>query len=73
MNMKNLRNMLTNERRNEVAALLTVLFCLGYAALLVNETARVVMEYTLVGMIGVMAVWFIFSMIKDVLEQLGKR
>ena len=71
--MKNLRNMLTNERRNEVAALLTVLFCLGYAALLVNETARVVMEYTLVGMIGVMAVWFIFSMIKDVLEQLGKR
>jgi hypothetical protein len=39
----------------------------------VNETARVVMEYTLVGMIGVMAVWFIFSMIKDVLEQLGKR
>ena len=73
MNMKNLKNMLTNERRNEVAALLTVLFCLGYAALLVNETARVVMEYTLVGMIGVMAVWFIFSMIKDVLEQLGKQ
>ena len=73
MNKRNLRNMLTNERRNEVAALLTVLFCLGYAALLVNETARVVMEYTLVGMIGVMAVWFIFSMIKDVLEQLGKR
>jgi hypothetical protein len=73
MNMKNLKNMLTNEKRNEVAALLTVLFCLGYAALLVNETARVVMEYTLVGMIGVMAVWFIFSMIKDVLEQLGKR
>jgi hypothetical protein len=73
MNMKNLKNMLTNERRNEVAALLTVLFCLGYAALLVNETARVVMEYTLVGMIGVMAVWFIFSGIKDILEQLGKR
>ena len=73
MNKRNLRNMLTNERRNEVAALLTVLFCLGYAALLTSERARTVVEYTLVGMIGVMAVWFIFSMIKDVLEQLGKR
>jgi protein-S-isoprenylcysteine O-methyltransferase Ste14 len=73
MNMKNLKNMLTNEKRNEVAALLTVLFCLGYAALLTSEMARTIMEYTLIGMLGCMAVWFIFSMIKDVLEQLGKR
>ena len=73
MNMKNLRNMLTNEKRNEVAALLTVLFCLGYAALLTSEMARTIVEYTLVGIIGVMVVWFVYSLMRDALEQLGKK
>ena len=71
--MKNLRNMLTNERRNEVAALLTVLFCLGYAALLTSEMARTVVEYTLVGVLCLLVVWFVYSLMKAVLEQLGKR
>jgi hypothetical protein len=73
MNKKNLRNMLTNERRNEVAALLTVLFCLGYAALLTSEMARTIVEYTLVGALCLMVVWFVYSLMRDVLEQLGKR
>jgi hypothetical protein len=73
MNKRNLKNMLTNERRNEVAALLTVLFCLGYAAILTSETARTIVEYTLVGALCLMAVWFVYSLIKDALEQLGKR
>jgi protein-S-isoprenylcysteine O-methyltransferase Ste14 len=73
MNMKNLRNMLTNEKRNEVAALLTVLFCLGYAALLTSEMARTVVEYTLVGVLCLLVVWFVYSLMKAVLEQLGKR
>jgi ascorbate-specific PTS system EIIC-type component UlaA len=72
MNKRNLRNMLTNERRNEVAALLTVLFCLGYAALLTSKMARTVVEYTLVGIIGVMVVWFVYSLMRATLEQLGK-
>ena len=70
---KNLKNMLTNERRNEVAALLTVLFCLGYAALLTSEMARTVVEYTLVGVLCLLVVWFVYSLMKAVLEQLGKR
>jgi hypothetical protein len=73
MNRKNLKNMLTNEKRNEVAALLTVLFCLGYAALLTSEMARMIVEYTLVGIIGVMVVWFVYSLMRATLEQLGKR
>ncbi len=73
MNRKNLRNMLTNERRNEVAALLTVLFCLGYAALLTSETARTIVEYTLVGTLCLMVVWFVYSLMRDALEQLGKK
>ncbi len=71
--MKNLKNMLTNEKRNEVAALLTVLFCLGYAALLMSEMARTIVEYTLVGALCLMVVWFVYSLMKDVLEQLGKK
>ena len=70
--MKNLRNMLTNERRNEVAALLTVLVCLGYACVLTSETGRRIAEYAIVFSLAVMCVLFIFSLIKDVLEQLGK-
>jgi ABC-type arginine/histidine transport system permease subunit len=73
MNRKNLKNMLTNERRNEVAALLTVLFCLGYAALLTSETARTIVEYTLVGTLCLMVVWFVYSLMRDALEQLGKK
>lgn len=73
MKMKNLRNMLTNERRNEVAALLTVLVCLGYVSVLSSETGRVVAEYVIMSLLAATGAYFIFSLIKDVLEQLGKR
>jgi uncharacterized protein (DUF697 family) len=73
MNRKNLRNMLTNEKRNEVAALLTVLFCLGYSYALTNEAARAIVEYILVGALGIFVIGIVYTLIKDVLEQLGKR
>ena len=73
MNMKNLKNMLTNERRNEVAALLTVLLCLGYASVLTSETGRMVVSYIIVLLLVGFSLYFMFSLIRDVLEQLGKR
>ena len=73
MNKRNLRNMLTNERRNEVAALLTVLLCLGYASVLTSETGRMVMAYIIVLLLIGFSLYFMFSLIRDVLEQLGKR
>jgi hypothetical protein len=73
MNMKNLKNMLTNEKRNEVAALLTVLFCLGYSYALTSEAARAIVEYILVGALGIFVIGIVYTLIKDVLEQLGKQ
>lgn len=73
MSKRNLRDILTNERRNEVAALLTVLFCLGYSYALTSKAARDVAEYILVGALGIFVIGIVFTLIKDVLEQLGKR
>jgi hypothetical protein len=47
--------------------------CLGYASVLTSETGRMVVSYIIVVLLVGFSLYFMFSLIRDVLEQLGKR